>query len=497
MPVGSTIDAVRQRLEVISDAALLLPEVATSSVDVGMALDVTDVGAVGGQVQSHLGQVWVELKAADERELAGMRSSTEVLMELRSISDQLTGVNSVTWIEMNGGPGGKDIVIRLSGDDFDQLKDASQELIAELGQYTGVVDLDENADEGKREARLTLRKTARPTGITVSALGRHVRAATYGAEARRITRNREDVKIMVRYPEPFRREIANLESMWIPTQSKTGERGWVPMREVAQLEEAVGYTTLHRSEQQRALTVYGEIDAELTSAYDVLDKIRSEYVPQLEQRYPGMKVEILGSSEEQAKAFGSLKIAFPVSLLLVYMLLAGLFRSYFQPLVVMAAIPFGFQGAIVGHWLTDNPVTILSAIGLVALTGILVNDSLVLVDFINQRIRSGLTPFEASIAGAKLRLRPILLTTLTTAAGLTPLMFEKSFQAKFLIPMAVTLTFGLIFATALTLVIVPALNLVYFDVIGAGQQLLGRRAREADRRRRAPDAPHEPVAVGG
>jgi multidrug efflux pump subunit AcrB len=177
-----------------------------------------------------------------------------------------------------------------------------------------------------------------------------------------------------------------------------------------------------------------------------------------------VQIEFLGSYEERTKAFSGLKVAFPVALLLIYMMLAGLFRSYFQPLVVMAAIPFGILGTIIGHWVTNNPMTILSGIGLVALTGIVVNDSLVLVDFINSRIRSGLSVFEATVQGARLRLRAILLTTLTTVAGLTPLMFETSFQAKFLIPMAVTLTFGLLFATGLTLIIVPALNMIFFDV---------------------------------
>ena len=492
MPVGSTNEQVYRRLEVLSEAAMAMPEVMTAQMDVGMALSVSDVGATGGEVQPHLGQLWVELMAADERELAGLRSSDEILAALRKTSEQLTGVNAVTWEVMNGGPGGKDIMIRLSGDDFEELKSASEELKKELAFYAGVVDLDDNADEGKREARLTLRESARPTGITVAALGRHVREATFGAEARRVTRNREDVKIMVRYPEDFREQIANLESMWIPasgggpqsgsvtSEVSTNSRAWVPLGEVAELEEAVGFTTLHRSEQRRSITVLGEVDSTITSGSDVVSKVQADFMPQLEAKYPGIKTEFLGAAEEQGKAFGSLTIAFPVALLMVYMLLAGLFRSYFQPLVVMAAIPFGIQGAIIGHWLTDNPMTILSMIGLVALTGILVNDSLVLVDFVNQRIRRGMTHFEASIEGAKLRLRPILLTTLTTVAGLTPLMFETSFQAKFLIPMAVTLTFGLVFATALTLVIVPAINMIFFDLQTAVSRALSRRSSEGE-----------------
>ena len=166
-----------------------------------------------------------------------------------------------------------------------------------------------------------------------------------------------------------------------------------------------------------------------------------------------------------AKSFSSLNKAFPIAMLIIYGMLAGLFKSYTQPLVVMSAIPFGFLGAVIGHWVTGETFTILSAIGLVALAGILVNDSLVLVDFINKRVAAGLTPLEASIDGARKRLRAILLTTLTTAAGLIPLMFETSFQAKFLIPMAVTLTFGLLFATGLTLILVPCLNLIREDVL--------------------------------
>ncbi|MBX3439021.1 MAG: efflux RND transporter permease subunit, partial [Planctomycetaceae bacterium] len=466
LPVGSSARSVLERLQVISDAAMQLPEVSTVQIDLAQAMNVEDVGATGGDFQSHLGQIWIELEAADARESARLRSSNEVLAELRKVSDTLSGVNAVTWQIMSGGPGGKDIEIRLSGGNFDDLKSAAKELMHELAQYAGVVDLDENSDEGKREAQLTLRESARPTGITVATLGRQVRAATYGAEARRITRNREDVKIMVRYPEEFRTEIANLESMWIPTdiEGTGGQRQWVPMREVAELTEAIGYTTIHRAAQQRSITVYGDIDEIVTSSSDVVTKVRTEFVPKLIAAHPGIKVEFLGSSEEQAKAFGSLKIAFPVAMLLVYMMLAGLFRNYFQPLVVMAAIPFGIQGAIIGHWWTGNPLTILSFIGLVALTGIVVNDSLVLVDFVNTRIRSGLSQFEASVDGAKLRLRPILLTTFTTVAGIMPLMFEKSFQAKFMIPMAVTLSFGLMFATVLTLILVPSLNLIFFDI---------------------------------
>ena len=354
--------------------------------------------------------------------------------------------------------------MRLSGGSFDELLIASEELKAELNTFAGVADLDDDFNSGKRELRVTLRQAARPTGITVAGLGRQIREATYGAEARRLTRNREDVKIMVRYPEAYRESVANIESMYIPTAREAGQRGWIPISEVAALEESNGFDTIRRAQQKRAVTVSGEVDRTVNEPSEVLRQLRDSFIPKLQEKYPSIRVEYLGSAENQAKSFAGLSIAFPVAALMVYMLLAGLFRSYFQPIVVMSVIPFGVQGAIIGHWLTGNPFTFLSAIGLVALTGILVNDSLVLVDFINSRIRAGLSPYDASIEGSKLRLRPIVLTTLTTAAGLTPLMFETSFQAKFLIPMAVTLTFGLIFATVLTLIMVPSLNMIFMDL---------------------------------
>ena len=387
-----------------------------------------------------------------------------MLADLRELSESLTGVNSITWEVMNGGPIGKEVEIRVSGGEYQELQSTVDAIKEELATYDGVVDLDDNDDEGRREVQITLRAVARPTGVTRAALGNHVRAATFGAEARRLTRNREDVRIMVRYPREFREDVYHLESMWVPApRSRDGQRSWIPMRELAELEETRGFTQINRSQQERTISIYGDIDGEVANANDIMTRIKQDFIPQLSEQYPAVTVELLGAQEEQAKGFSSLLLAAPIALLMIYMLLAALFQSYVQPMVVMSAIPFGIQGAIIGHWMIGIPMTFLSAIGMVALTGIVVNDSLVLVDFVNRRVRAGLSDLDASIEGAMLRLRPILLTTCTTVAGLTPLMFERSFQARFLIPMAVTLTFGLIFATVLTLLIVPVLNMIFFD----------------------------------
>ena len=466
LPVGSPSDRVRARVMEISNFVQQAAEVENVQAFVGIQIDVAGEGAVGFKDQSHLGQLVIELQESDARERAGGRSSNDLLTEFREFTRTLPELNAVRWLALNGGPGGKDVVVRISGAEFEELVEVSSLIRDEISSYKGVFDLDDDYDAGKREVQLRLFESAKASGGTVAGLGSHVRSALYGREARRITRNREDVRIMVRYPESFRNSVYNIESMWIPTGDVVGQRSWIPLRQIAELTETDGVTSLYRSQNSRAVTVYANVDKQQGNTSDILAGVRKKFDENMQADHPSVRLEFLGSYEEMRKAFSGLKLAFPVALLLIYMMLAGLFRSYIQPIVVMSAIPFGFQGAIVGHLLTNNPITILSLIGMVALSGILVNDSLVLVDFINRRVRSGVDFFEASIDGAKLRLRAILLTTLTTAAGLTPLMFETSFQAKFMIPMAVTLTFGLIFATGLTLVIVPALNLIFLELFG-------------------------------
>ena len=468
MPIGTSTERLKEELEKLTEFVVdsdRYPEVVNVQTIAGRQYDVTGAGAVGFDDQSHLGQLVVEICPAEER----AKSSNQLVNELREFSTtKLTGINSVRWMAMNGGPGGNDIEVSVSGIDNETLPLILTDIKQIAGSIKGVYDLDDNMDLGKKEMKLTVKDSAAATGITVGGLGTHVRGALFGQEARRITRNREDVKIMVRYPKEFRENSWNVESMWLPgsRDAITGERKWIPISEVADLDMGVGYSTITRYQQTRSAKVIGSVDdatpggsqAVMTS---IRDKIEAEVLP----KYPGVEVQYLGQAEEIRKSFSSLRLAFPVALLIIYGMLAGLFRSYTQPLVVMAAIPFGFLGAVAGHLITGETFTILSAIGLVALAGILVNDSLVLVDFINRRVADGMGHFEASIDGAKKRLRAILLTTLTTASGLIPLMFETSFQAKFLIPMAVTLTFGLVFATGLTLVLVPCLNMIREDVL--------------------------------
>lgn len=499
MPIGTSTERLREELQKLTDYIVdeeRFPEIVNVQTIAGRQYDVTGAGSVGFDDQSHLGQLIVEIVPADQRD----RSSKELVNELRRFSEtQLSGINSVRWEAMNGGPGGNDIEISLSGVSNKVLPDVLEDFKQLAGSIEGVYDLDDNLDIGKKELRVRLRDSAAATGVTVGRIGMHVRGALYGQEARRISRNREDVRIMVRYPESFRESIWNVESMYIPdtmgqTQPPAGQppqRNWIPISEIADLEMDVGYSTITRYQQTRSAKVIGSVDdAVVPSTYSVIENIRQQAEAKIVPRYPGLEIQYLGQAEEMRKSFSSLKMAFPIALLIIFGMLAGLFKSYSQPLVVMSAIPFGFLGAVIGHWVTGETFTILSWIGLVALAGILVNDSLVLVDFVNKRVAAGLSPYEASIDGAKKRLRAILLTTLTTASGLIPLMFETSFQAKFLIPMAVTLTFGLLFATGLTLILVPCLNLIREDVL----QLMTRSSAspDADRSNLTPATVHQP-----
>jgi len=466
MPIGTSTERLQKELDDLSDYVVSdgnFPEVINIQTTAGRQFDITGSGAIGFEDQSHLGQLVIELCPADERN----RSSSKILTTLRSFcEDNLRGMNSVRWDAMNGGPGGRDIQVSLSGLGNEDLPRATHALKRLIGEIQGVFDLDDNLDVGRKELRLKLRDSATPTGVTVGTLGMHVRGALFGQEARRISRNREDVRIMVRYPEEYRSSTWNVESMWIPGPGLPGQRKWIPMDEIASTDLGVGYSTITRYQQTRSATITASVDDTVVPSTSVVhEAIKKIVQEQLVPVHPGLEVEFLGEAEEMRKSFASLNMAFPVAMLIIYAMLAGLFKSYTQPLVVMSAIPFGFLGAVIGHWLTGETFTIMSAIGLVALAGILVNDSLVLVDFINKRIEAGLSPVEASVDGARKRLRAILLTTLTTASGLIPLMFENSFQAKMLIPMAVTLTFGLIFATGLTLVLVPCLNLMRDDIL--------------------------------
>lgn len=458
MPVGSPINETDERIREIESAIQALEEKDSLYTLIGM-----NYGADGSNqsASSHIGQAILELKPVEQRD----RTSEEIIRELRAATRDLSGIQSLKFASMQGGPAGAPIDVEIRGDRLSDLVSASAIVKSKLRDYDGVFDILDDFDDGRREVQIELLPSARALGITTSSLATQVRGAFYGLEAKTIARDREDVKIMVRYPESHRRRIYDLESMRIATP--TGRL--VPFTEVARFNEDRGFATIKAKDQKRAVTVTADVDEAVAMANEINLSLEP-VLAGLEEQFPGIEITCGGQQEERAKSFGSLKTDFIAALLMIYAILAALFRSYIQPLIVMAAIPFGIIGVIIGHLVFGSPLTFFSMIGLVALSGIVVNDSLILMTFVNRRRKDGVPAYEAVIDGGRSRLRAILLTSITTVLGLGPLLTETSFQAKFLIPMGISIAAGLMFATVLTLIGIPTLYMIMVDL----QRFAGR-----------------------
>ena len=313
---------------------------------------------------------------------------------------------------------------------------------------------------GKQEIKLRIKPEAEALGLTLADLAAQVRSGFYGAEAQRVQRGRDEVKVMVRYPEAARRSLSGLWNMRIRTPSGLS----VPFSTVAEATLGRGYSTINRVDRHRTISVIADVDSREGNPNEILADAKVNLLPSVLADHPGVTYSFEGQQQQQRETMGGLMRGFALAILVIYSLMAVVFRSYLQPLVVMTAIPFGIIGAIWGHMLLGMNLAILSLFGIVALTGVVVNDSIVLVDFVNRRRREGM-PLDRAVreAGIK-RFRPILLTSLTTVAGLTPILMEKSMQAQFLKPVAISLGFGVLFATFITLGMIPAAYLILEDL---------------------------------
>jgi len=461
MPVGTPIDQTESVIRIIEQEAMALPD------------EVKTVYALaGGQVnleentlssRSHMGQLIIEITEVDRRD----RTSEEIIAELRKTSNNIPGVNAIQYLTMQGGPGGSEIELEITGQSMAQLQDATHRLKEELSGYSGVYDIADDFEEGRREAQVELRDSARPLGLTTQMLGTEVRGAFYGLDARTLQREHEDVDIRIRFPEDRRSHIYELESMRIA--APTGQL--IPFSEVATLVDGRGYSAIRRVDYRRAVVVTADVDQSIANAEDINNTLAATIMPELERSSPGLHIDFAGNKLETMKSFGSLKRDFFIAILIIYVLLTALFKSYIKPLIVLASVPFGMVGAVIGHLIMGYPLTILSMIGGVALTGIVVNDALILVDFVNKEVAQGHPVHEAVVHAGRRRLRPILLTTLTTVLGLSPLMAEQSFQAKFLIPMAISISFGLACATLITLIVIPCNYVIIEDIKAMGRRI--------------------------
>jgi len=422
---------------------------------------------------SHVGQVWLELAGSEKR----INFSTHTILgKWRSLIGEIPGVERLTFATLEGGPAGNPIEIQLSGQDFDQLKQAAAELKAEIATYPGTFDISDNFKPGKQEKKIRVKEGVRSLGVTMAGLARQVRQAFYGEEALRIQRGRDDVKVLVRYPEEERRSLAGIEDMRI----RTNDGKEIPIEEVADVTSGRAYSVINRVDRKRTISVISDIDETIANASVIVADLKTNFLPGLVDRFPGLTYDFEGQEKRTRESLDSIKSGYLLAMMGIFLLLASQFRSYIQPVIIMMAIPFGLIGAVMGHLVMGMEFTIVSIFGIVALSGIVVNDALILIDFINRAVRDGMDIDQAVVESGRARFRPVLLTSLTTIAGLFPLLLERSFQAQFLIPMAVSICFGLLAATLLTLLYVPALYLIVNDVTAlltrSGQNIDGGQA---------------------
>ena len=406
---------------------------------------------------SHVGEVWVEMVTSGER--SGI-STGHVLNRWRRLVGELPGIERLAFFTLEGGPAGNAIEIQLSGQDFDQLSQAADELKAEIKTFPGTYDISDNFRPGKQEKKIRVKQGARSIGVTMRGLAKQVRQAFYGEEALRIQRGRDDVKVMVRYADKQRSSLSGFEEMRI----RTDDGQEIPIEEVADITHGRAYSIINRVDRRRAVTVVSDIDETTANASRIVADLKANFLPKLVERYPGVTFDLEGQEKRTRQSMDNIKTGYLLAMMGIFLLLASQFRSYIQPVIIMMAIPFGLIGAIFGHLVMGMEFTIVSIFGIVALSGIVVNDSLILIDFINRAERSGVDIETAVVESGKIRFRPVLLTSITTIAGLLPILTERSFQAQFLIPMAISICFGLLAATVLTLLYVPALYLIVRDV---------------------------------
>jgi len=421
--------------------------------------------SAGPESASHLAGINMLLVESKYRDIATL----DLARMWRERVGEIPGVESITFsselMQM-----GANIDVQLAHNDFTVLERASERIRTELAEYPGVYDIADNYSQGKRELKFRLKPEAVTLGVTEQDLARQIRGAFYGAEALRLQIGRNEVKVMVRYPDEHRKSMWNLESMRI----RTPGGGELPLSRAAFIEEGRGFSTINRTDRKRVIDVTASVDDKVGNTQEIISDIRQNILAEVVHDYPGMTYRLVGEEKERRESMASMLEGLALALFAVYALLAIPFRSYVQPFLIMSAIPFGVVGAIIGHLIMGFDLSMLSLFGVVALSGVVVNDSLLLIDRINHNRRQGSGAFVAVMEGSQRRLRPILLTSLTTFFGLLPMILETSIQARFLIPMAISLGFGILFATGITLLLIPSLYLVLEDILG----LVGLRRPE-------------------
>ncbi len=403
----------------------------------------------------HVGEVSLSLRASENRTV----DSAEILRLWREAVGEIPAATQLSF-QSSLRDSGPDISIDLTGRNSRELSVAASALKKQLQQYTGVYDIQDSFDAGKKEIRLHLKPAAEYLGVNARLLAHQVRQAFYGEEVQRIQRGRDDVRVFVRYPKGQRQSVYFLETMFIHLNNGVD----VPLSEVADIEYSSSPSEILRIDRKRVITVSARVDAGRAVPAQIKQSLNKDFLQTLETQFKGIKWDKSGGQKNQDELIDNMVSGFILALIGIYALMAIPFKSYSQPLMVMSAIPFGLIGALMGHMILGLDISLLSLSGMIAVAGVVVNDNLVLVDYINRKREAGVDTITAICEAGAARFRPIVLTSLTTFAGLTPLMLERSVQAQFLIPMAVSLAFGVLFATVVSLLLVPTSYYILEDV---------------------------------
>ena len=476
MPLGTGAHVTRRAMGQIEAAAVRLKEEINSQYPdappvthilsvVGSQLSASNgppsTSTGGGSVgNGHLGEVFLQLTPSETRDI-----------KTREVADmwrEITGpVAEAVELKFHSAlfSSGNDIDIQLEGDNVDELRIVAEKFRYKLAEYPGVMDITDSFRSGKQELKMSILPSGESLGLTLGDLARQVRQAFYGEEAQRIQRGRDDVKVMVRYTEEERRSLGSLDSMRIRTPAGSE----VPFATVAEAALGRGFSSIRRTDNRRVVNVVADVDRTQITANAVLADLRSGPIQELMSPYPRVAYRLEGSQADQSETIDSLMPRIAVSMFVIFTLLAIPLKSYVQPLIIMSVIPFAFTGAIWGHIIMKtfgfvSGIAMMSVLGIVAASGVVVNSSLVLVHAVNYRRSLGESIYDAVLNAAVSRCRPIILTSITTFVGLSPLMFNKSVQAQFLVPMAVSLSFGVLFATVVTLLVVPCGYLILDDI---------------------------------
>ena len=457
MPAGTAFEITNKYIVKMADHARELQETYTDD-DTGDSIVLNILATTGGRGgATNEGSVRFEITPPESR--SSSITSGQLLNEWRKLIGDIPGAETISF-RAELGRSSDPIDVRLSATDVSMLEEVANKVITRLNTYPTVYDISDSLSDGKQELQVELNKQGEALGLTRANVAGQIRNAFFGSQVQRIQRGRDDVKVMLRLPLSERQSLSSLTNLLIDA----GDGETVPLSSIATLTPSQSPSSILRIDRFRTISVTADVDKNNTNMTVLQDDL-DNYIAELLAQYPGVSYALEGEAEEQRDSFGSLGTGLIIVLFVIYTLLAIPFKSYSQPLVVMSVIPFGAIGAIVGHWIMGMDLTIFSLLGLLALVGIVVNDSLVLVDYINKKREQGMALLRAILTAGAARFRPVMLTSLTTFIGLMPLLFEKSTQAQFLIPMAVSLGFGILFATFITLILVPINYLLLEGVI--------------------------------